>query len=104
MVRPSTVARARALSLRAHSAVDANRGLREARRDALVATRGSHAALRAAVTDLAHQLKGASVPFGEGLAIVQDAVAQCAAVMGADAAVPALMLDCETWSRAAYVG
>ena len=35
--------------------------------------------------------------------MVSEAVADCAVVMGAEAAMPALLLESEEWTRAAYL-
>lgn len=62
----------------------------------------SHSALRAAITDYARQLRAEHIPIGDGLALVQDAVRDCAMAVGADAMMTALLLDTEQWAVKAY--
>lgn len=64
--------------------------------------RRSRAALQAAVTDYARQLKAERYPLERIVSVVHGTVADCATVVGADAAMPALLLESETWVRRAF--
>jgi hypothetical protein len=98
----ANVARARILSARAHTAVVDAQVLRTARRDVIEETQRSRAALRAAIADFAKQLRAGAVAEEEAVLQVQDAVADCASIMGARSDVAALLEDSEVWVRAAY--
>jgi hypothetical protein len=95
------VARARSLGLRVAGARRERTSLRSAVQEAMAETERSRAALRAAVTDYARQLRQAEVPLDRILKHVQDAIADCAVVVGAEAAVPTLLLESEEWTRGA---
>ena len=95
------VARARTLGLRAAAARRERAAQRSAVPEAAVETERSRAALRAAVTDYARQLRQAEVPLERILKHVQDAITDCAVVVGAEAAVPNLLLESEEWARGA---
>lgn len=58
-------------------------------------------ALRAAVTDYARQLRALDLPVERVVNLVQDAMADCATVVGAEAAMPALLVESENWARSA---
>ena len=64
--------------------------------------RRSHAALRAAVTDYAKQLKAADIPIDRAAALVCDAVRDCATVVGAEGKMMTFLLESEDWARQAY--
>lgn len=65
--------------------------------------RRSQAALRAAVTDYARQLSAANVPIDRVVRLVHDVVVDCASVVGAESAMPVLLLESEDWARRAYL-
>jgi DNA-binding NtrC family response regulator len=69
-------------------------------RDVVIETQ-RRAALRGVVTDYAKLLKAADVPYEKVLRFVHSAISDCAAVMGAEAALPALLLESEQWAREA---
>jgi hypothetical protein len=97
------IARARAHSLRAQAAIDTTHADRERRqRLADDSDRRSHSALRAAVVDYTRQLKATELPMDRVLSIVSDSIAECAVVVGAEPAIPALLLEAEGWTREAY--
>jgi len=60
-----------------------------------------HAALRAAVTDYARQLKATEVPVERVVNLVQVAVSYCASAVGAEAWMPVLLAESEQWARSA---
>ena len=98
----ASVARARALSLRAQEARFASEVFRGEVRETLEATRRSQAALRAAVTDYARQLKSARIAEEDALTFVHDAIAECANIVGADAAAQTVLAESEAWAREVY--
>jgi hypothetical protein len=98
----ATVAQSRALRDRVSSARHDNSVLREIRGDLLGDTQRSRESVRAAVADYAALLRGARLPEGEALLQVQESIAQCAAIVGADADVGRLLLDAEDWVSEAY--
>lgn len=59
----------------------------------------SHAALRAAVKDYARQLREQALDEEKVVTLVQETVCDCAAVVGADSAVPQILKDSERWAR-----
>jgi hypothetical protein len=72
---------------RAHAGVESDRG---------------RAALRAAVTDYAVQLKASALPADRVVAMVQDAVCDSARVVGAESAATTLLRESEDWALQAY--
>jgi hypothetical protein len=98
----SSVARARALTLHAENSVRDERPVRGAIVDALAETRRSYAALRAAVADYTTQLKAQAVPVDEALAIVRNAISDCATVVGAESAMATVLPESERWTREGY--
>jgi DNA-binding NtrC family response regulator len=58
-------------------------------------------ALRGVMTDYAKFLNAADVPYDKLLRFVRNAISDCASVMGADAALPALLVESEEWARQA---
>jgi hypothetical protein len=98
----ASVSRARALGHNTDATVLPGRPLGQEQRGLIEESRRSQAALRAAVTDYTKQLKANDLAVGDVLTIVQDVIAECATVMGAEAAMPTLLLELETWTRAAY--
>jgi hypothetical protein len=98
----AAVARARALSLRV--AATSSLAFGSAASQVVLAETGARAALRAAVTDYTKQLKSERVPVEGILRRVRDAIADCATVVGADAATPMLLIESDDWARAAYHG
>jgi len=95
----SAVARARALAL--HIAATGRVALPGDGASEALGETGVRA-LRAAVTDYTRQLKSERVPVDGILRRVQDAIADCAIVVGAEAAIPKLLLESDSWARAAY--
>ena len=100
----SSIARARAVAIHESAVYHANgdRELRDATIEATHAARVSRSALRAAVTDYAKELRAAKLALDEVLTIVHVAIADCAIVVGAEAAIPALLLESEEWTRQAF--
>ena len=98
----ASVARARALSLQTRSTLSQSRALRAEVDNALAEGQRSRVALRAAVTDYACQLKGADMSLNDALVVVSDAISDCATVVGAEAAMPTVLLESEGWTREAY--
>jgi hypothetical protein len=100
----SSIARARALAIHESAVYRENGGgeLRDGTIEATQATRMSRSALRAAVTDYVKQLRAAKVALDEVLTIVHDAIADCATAVGAEAAIPGLLLESEEWTRQAF--
>jgi DNA-binding NtrC family response regulator len=96
------VARARMLDIRLEALRHQNRLLREDVQESLEETQRSRLALRAAIFDYSNELKGSSVPELEALVLVQDAVHDCAAVVGADDEMRTLLLESEAWTLEAY--
>jgi hypothetical protein len=72
---------------RAHAGVESDRG---------------RAALRAAVTDYAVQLKASALPADRVVAMVQDAVCDSARVVGAESTATTLLRESEDWALQAY--
>lgn len=100
----SSVARARSLTTQTDTSSRDHRGSAGAERDALAETLRSRAALRAAIADYTTQLKARAVPVDEALAIVRDAICDCATLVGAESAMKAVLLESESWTREAYAG
>lgn len=65
-------------------------------------TAGGLSALRAAVTDYAHQLRAAATPLDDALSIVRHEVRNCAQAMGADSSVLPILRQTEHWASEAY--
>jgi DNA-binding TFAR19-related protein (PDSD5 family) len=99
----ASVARSRILKLRAQHAATENRRLQQENGETVESLR-SGAALRAAVTDYARQLRAERVPEMEAVQIVADVLTDCAAVVAAEHSVDGLLRDTEEWTRAAYGG
>jgi DNA-binding response OmpR family regulator len=99
----ASVARARLLTIQANAAITQNRLLWSELQSLTAETNRSRAALRAAVADYVTHLKADEASMERTLRVVNDAVADCAEILGADAAVPGLLLDAEAWAREAYV-
>ena len=101
----ASVARARAVFLRAENGEDGavnNYEARHTTQDALEGTKRSRSALRAAVTDYTRQLKTANIPEDETLTIVRDAIQDCSSIVGADATMGVVLEESETWTRQVY--
>jgi len=98
----ASIARARALATRALLAQAEHRTRRDELRRSLDEVRRSHAALRAAVRDFALQLKAGEVPLERIVTIVQGTLADCATMVGAQSAMPALLDESAEWARSAY--
>jgi DNA-binding response OmpR family regulator len=98
----AAVARARALAIRAAALQRDDTLFRDKQEQLAAESERSRSALRAAVRDYTRQLKASSVPEGEVLSVVNDAVRDCAAAMGADADLEALLLDSTGWAREAF--
>lgn len=98
----ATVAQSRALCERVNAARHDNAVLREIRRDLLGDTQRSRASVRAAVADYAALLQQARIPEREALLQVQESIAECAAIVGADADVGSLLMDAEDWVAEVY--
>jgi hypothetical protein len=96
------LARARMRSIRMEVLRFANRLQDDETQESLVETERSHSALRAAVFDYTHELKASSVPEKEIVSVVQDAVHDCAVVVGADDQMRMLLLESEAWALEAY--
>ena len=69
---------------------------------ASVANNRSRAPLRAAVADYTRHLKQANVPITEALGLVHDVIRDCAGIVGAEAKVPALLRDSDSWAQQVY--
>lgn len=63
----------------------------------------SRMALRAAVIDYARYLMAEERCMADALSIVNEAVAECATAVGAEPAIPGLLLDAEQWTRETYL-
>jgi DNA-binding response OmpR family regulator len=98
----AAVARARALAIRVQALQRDNGPFRDKQAQVAAESERSRNALRASVRDYTRQLKTSSLPEGQVLAVVNDAVRDCAAAMGADAGLETLLLDCERWAREAF--
>lgn len=98
----TSIARSHALRTQAATQVKESRQLRQQVRDSLEHTRRSLSALRAAVKDYSQQLCDARIPEEEALNIVRDAIADCAAQVGADTTSSAILSDAEGWTREVY--
>lgn len=96
------MARARALRIRTMAVVAENQALRDERRELLDETQRSRGALRAAVSDYARQLKRSSIDEADAIALVCDAISDCAAVVGAEGLPAAIVLESEEWAREVY--
>jgi DNA-binding response OmpR family regulator len=98
----AAVARARALTIRADAMQRDNMPFSDKQELNAAESERSRTAFRAAVRDYTRQLKASSLPEGEVLSVVRDAVRDCAAAMGADAELDTLLLDSERWAREAF--
>jgi DNA-binding response OmpR family regulator len=98
----ASVARTRAHTIRAEALQRDNVQFRDNQEQRAAESERSRNALRAAVRDYTRQLKSSSLPEREVLAVVNDAVRDCAAAMGADAELDSLLLDSERWAREAF--
>ena len=98
----ASIARARALTIRANAAVAENRQLRDAVASALHEARRSRASLRAAVGHYAEHLKMSSVPVESLDEMVSSALTDCATIIGAEGAVALVASDSRRWARAVY--
>lgn len=85
-VRPAMCA-ALASVARAHAVAETNRG---------------RAALRAAVTDYAIQLKASAIPADRAISMVEDAIYESARVVGAESAMAPLLLELRDCALRAY--
>ena len=97
----ANVARARVIMMQAEAAQAQNRERRQDMVALLDETRRNRDALRAAVTEYATELKTSDISNDEVLLFVRNAVSDCANVMGADSALPMLLLESEKWARQA---
>ena len=98
----ASVARARAVLLRAENGAVNNYEARKTTQNALEGTKRSRSALRAAVTDYTRQLKTANIPEDEALTIVREAIQDCSSIVGADATMGVVLEESETWTRQVY--
>jgi hypothetical protein len=96
------VARARMMTIRIEALRLENRLEHDEIQESLDETQRSRSALRAAVLDYTNELKASSTPEPEALSLVQDAVHDCAVVVGADDEMRMLLLESEGWTREAY--
>lgn len=95
----ASVSRAHAIGLRNAAGQNGHRGHHQPVQEGSSA---SQSALRAAITDYSRQLKAADIAEEDALVIVHDAVSDCAAIVGADAALGAILRDSEIWTRQVY--
>lgn len=98
----ATIARTQALSTRQNVEREQTRTLRGARGELLGEARRSQAALRAAVTDFTTQLRSATLPEEEAVLRIREVVSECAAFVGAEEGMDALLADSEQWARDVY--
>jgi hypothetical protein len=98
----ASIARGRSLASHEDAIHPENARFRSETVGAADMTRTSLAALRAAVTDYARQLRAADLGIDDVLSIIHDAIADCATAVGAEVAMPALLLESEEWTRKAF--
>ncbi|MGH7679893.1 MAG: hypothetical protein ACRENU_15590 [Gemmatimonadaceae bacterium] len=98
----ASVGRARMLVLHAQVAVAQSRLLYDEMITETKAARQSAAALKAAVVDYARQLRAANVTEERSLALVRDALFDCASIVGAEEAMATLLDESADWTREVY--
>lgn len=96
------MARARSLSLRAEQLAALERFTDNDMQRSLDAVRRSREALRAAIHDFARDLYGRDVPRERMLDMVEETLCECAAIVGAEAALEPLGDEWRTWALDAY--
>lgn len=96
------VGRARTLARRAAAARQDSTLVIALREQVLTDTKRSRAALKAAVADMARQLRQSEVPEQDAVRDVGSAITDCALMMGAEAAIEPLLKDTEAWVRREY--
>lgn len=98
----ASVGRARMIVLHAQVALVQNELLRDEMAAETRAARQSSAALKAAVVDYARQLQAANVSEERSLGLVRNALADCAAIVGAEEAMATLLDESADWTREVY--
>ena len=98
----ASVARSRVLMVRAQQATSESQRVQDKSREARADAKRSRAALRAAVTDYARQLRAERVSENKAVEIVAEVLRDCASIVAAEQSVASVLTESESWTREVY--